>query len=363
MQYTLTPQHVHRCATDLLTEYPQLTDYKRTCPARVLLTIVFAACARLTSLFAATLGLRKAPSPETARKALLSSLPTLEPLERRLNDALRAATPTRLGRRQRLAIGLTLIPYHGTHHTDENELYRGPVKSGTTHVHAYLIRHGQRVTVALTYVRQGEDLADVLRRLRRTASRAGVRPQLVLLDRGFYAVGVIRYLPAARLAFLMPVPIRGRAKDHPQGPGGTRVFSYWRRGGFGQHTLRRTDGEGARVGIVVHGRNRAGRRGKHGRERLVYAYWGWEPPAPARVSEVYRGRFGVETSYRQMNQYRARTCTRNPVVRLFLVGVALVLRNVWVWLHWEVLSGRRRGGRRLRLEWASPRLVDTKLTV
>ena len=82
----------------------------------------------------------------------------------------------------------------------------------------------------------------------------------------------------------------------------------------------------------------------------MYAYWGWQPPAPARVSEVYRGRFGVETSYRQMNQCRARTCTRSPAVRLFLVGVALVLRNVWVWLHWEVLSGRRRGYRRLRLE-------------
>ena len=77
---------------------------------------------------------------------------------------------------------------------------------------------------------------------------------------------------------------------------------------------------------------------------------GWDPPAPARVSELYRGRFGVETSYRQMNQCRARTCTRSPAVRLFLVGVALVLRNVWVWLHWEVLSGTRRGGRVLRLE-------------
>jgi hypothetical protein len=354
MQYTLTPASVHRGAAEVLTEYLELTDYKRTCPARTLLTVVFAACARLTSLSAAALGLRKAPSPETARKALLANLPTIDVLERRLNDALRATTPTRLGRRQRLAIDLTLIPYHGTHHTDENELYRGQVKSGTTHFHAYatayLIRHGQRVTVALTYVRQGEDLADVLRRLRRAASRAGVRPQLVLLDRGFYAVSVIRYLQAARLAFLMPVPIRGREKDHPRGPGGTRVFSYWRRSGFGRHALRRTGGEVARVGVVVHCRNRAGRRGKHGRERLVYAYWGWEPPAAARVSEVYRGRFGVETSYRQMNQCRARTCTRNPAVRLFLVGVALVLRNVWVWLHWEVLSGRRRGCRRLRLE-------------
>jgi putative transposase len=354
MQYTLRPAHVHQLAADLLIEHLELTDYKRTCPARTLLTVVLAACARLTSLFAAALGFPKAPSPETARKALLASLPDIRALEDRLNDALRATTPTRLGRPQRLAIDLTLIPYHGTHHQDENELYRGQVKSGTTHFHAYatayLIRHGQRVSVALSYVRQGEDLAEVVKRLLRVARTAGVRPSLVLLDRGFFSVGVIRSLQAARVAFLMPVPIRGRANDHPRGPGGTRVFSYWRRSGFGRHTLRRTDGEVARVGVVVHCRNRAGRRGKHGRERLVYAYWGWDPPAAARVSEVYRGRFGVETSYRQMNQCRARTCTRNPAVRLFLVGVALVLRNVWVWLHWEVLSGRRRGCRRLRLE-------------
>src|SRR5439155_10400886 len=116
------------------------------------------------------------------------------------------------------------------------------------------------------------------------------------------------------------------------------------------YRLTAAGGRVATVGVVIHCRNRAGRRGRHGREHLVYAYWGWDPPSPAGVSEVYRGRFGVETSYRQMNQCRARTCTRSPAVRLFLVGVALVLRNVWVWLHWEVLSGKRRGGRRLRLE-------------
>ena len=29
------------------------------------------------------------------------------------------------------------------------------------------------------------------------------------------------------------------------------------------------------------------------------------------------------------------------------MGVALILRNVWVWLHWQVLAERRRGGRRV----------------
>ena len=47
-----------------------------------------------------------------------------------------------------------------------------------------------------------------------------------------------------------------------------------------------------------------------------------------------------------MQQGRARTCTRNPLVRLLLVATALILRNVWVWLHYAVLSTPRRGSRR-----------------
>lgn len=354
MQYTLTPGQVHRLATQLLLDHMALIDFGRRCPATTLLTIVFAACARLTSLFAATLGLRHAPSSETVRQALLANLPELHLLQRRCNQTLRASLPRLRGRRHRLAIDLTLLPYHGQPWQQANELYRGQAKSGTTHFHAYatayLIQRGQRVTVALSYVRHGESLADVVQRLLRLAGQAGVRRQLLLLDRGFYQVEVIRYLQAARCPFVMPVPLKGRKADHPKGPGGTRLFSYWRRGGFARYRLHPTGGRTATVNICVHCRNRAGRRGKKGRERLVYAYWGWRADHPRQVSDVYRQRFGIETSYRQMNQCRARTCTRNPGVRLFLVAVALLLRNVWVWLHWEVLSGKRRGARLLRLE-------------
>lgn len=354
MEYTLTPAHVHKLTADLLEERLELTDYKRTCSARALLSIIFAACARLVSVSAAAADFLNGPSVETVRKALRANTPSIKVLEPRLNRSLRATTPRPLGTHHRLAIDLTLIPYHGTHQADENELYRSQAKSGTSHFHAYgtayLIRRGQRVTVALTYVRKGEDPAQVVKRLLQMARQAGVRPRLVLLDRGFFSVSVIRYFQAARTPFLMPVPLRGRKKEHPRGPGGTRVFGYWNRSGRGQHTLTATRGKKATVGIVVHCRNRAGRRGKYGRERLVYAYWGWDPPAAAQVSRLYRDRFGIETSYRQMNQCRARTCTRSPAVRLLLVGVALVLRNVWVWLHWEVLSGSGRGPRAMRLE-------------
>jgi hypothetical protein len=50
-----------------------------------------------------------------------------------------------------------------------------------------------------------------------------------------------------------------------------------------------------------------------------------------------------------MHQGRIRTCTRDPLLRLLYVEIALILRNVWVWLHWQVLSHRKRGHRRLDL--------------
>jgi hypothetical protein len=37
-------------------------------------------------------------------------------------------------------------------------------------------------------------------------------------------------------------------------------------------------------------------------------------------------------------------------LRLLFIGVALILRNVWVWLHAEVMAEPQRGTRRLRPE-------------
>ena len=83
---------------------------------------------------------------------------------------------------------------------------------------------------------------------------------------------------------------------------------------------------------------------------MIYACWGLKPASPEWVFETYRLRFGIETSYRQMHEARIRTTTRDPVVRLLYVGLALVLRNVWVWLHSAILSTPRRGGCQLHLE-------------
>jgi hypothetical protein len=352
---TLSRQHVHRSATKLLQEHVPLRDYKRKVTASSLWSVLIVVAGAVTSLHAACNRLDRLACEDTIRKALYATLPEFAELQRQLNRALAGRLPRALRRRrQRLAVDLTLIPYHGEPFRDPKEVYRSLAKQGTSHFHAYatayVVLRGQRFTVALTAVSKGEPLKDVLQRLLKQAGSVGVRPRLLLLDRGFYGVGVIRYLQAARYPFLMPVQIRGRKADDPRGPSGTRVFALKKRSGWYEYTVTGGARRTARVTICVACRNYRGQWKRHGRQALVYACWGVSGRSCAWVRETYRSRFGIESSYRQMNQARGRTSSRRPSLRLLYVGIALVLRNEWVWLHYEVLSTPRRGGRLLRLE-------------
>ena len=362
---TVSVRAMHAHAATLIETHFEIQDHGHKCRAGVLIGILLFAAARMRSICDACGRLRDAPSDQAVRDALVAMLPDMSALERRINAGLSAELPRWLTKRpQRLAVDLTLIPYHGEPFRDANEIYRSQPKSGTTHFHAYascyVVEHGQRFTLAMRSVAKGEPLKETLRQLLKQVRSLGVKIRFLLLDREFYSVDVIRYLQASRTPFLMPVAHRGRKPADPAKAKGTRRFLRWKKSGFSQHTLKNKDGRRATFRICICCRNYAGRRKRHGRKRLVYAFWGFRPGPPAWVREEYRKRFGIETSYRQMNQCRIRTCTRNPVLRLLFVGIALLLRNVWVWFHLNVLADRHANGRLLlRLE----RLRLTTLTL
>lgn len=356
-QYPITAAAVHQHAVHLFQTHLKLLDHGRKCTAAVVLHVLFYAASRLMSICAACQRLAEAPSDQALFTALLATLPEYAELQKRVNRALAGRLPKALRRRlQRLAIDLTLIPYHGKPFADAKEIYRSLAKCGTSHFHAYaslyVVCQGQRFTVALTPVEKGEAMSAVVKRLLRQAAKAGVRPRLLLLDRGFYSVDVIRYLQCARVPFLMPAIARGRKPKGGQAATGIRAFQTWKKGGWGQHTLTASSGSQRRatVSICVYCGNYRGKWKRHGRFVWIYAYWGLQPASTRWVADTYRTRFGIETSYRQMNQARIRTCTRRPLLRFLFVAIALILRNIWVWYHWEVLASPRRGGRLLRLE-------------
>ena len=74
--------------------------------------------------------------------------------------------------------------------------------------------------------------------------------------------------------------------------------------------------------------------GERRRKKLLYAVWKVRR-TPRDIRELYRNRFSIEMTYRQMNEARIKTTTRDPRQRLLYVAIALVLRNVWVWIHFR----------------------------
>jgi IS4 transposase len=364
----------------------KLVDHGPKCTVSNVLLVLFFAAARLGSICDACLRLARAPTDQAVRNALNAMLPrTMPSLERRLNEALAERVPRGLLKKARpLAIDVHDEPYYGQPHEYKKELRRGKRQKGTSRFHSYatlcVLHRGRRYTLAATYVWKGDTAERIVRRLLARAWQMGVRVRYLLLDRAFYNVGVVQYLQSARCPFLMPVVHRGRKpkpkpKQKPKQklgkPGqptgtGTRRFLAWRRGGFGEHVMRRGKGKDPKDQVTVKiavcrtgprrarkakkANGKAGRPQGRGRGKpLVFAFWGFRPASPAWCRQRYRRRFGIEASYRQANQGRVRTCCRDPRIRLLLFVLALLLRNLWVWLHERVLGTRRGGGVQLRL--------------
>src|ERR1700739_3408040 len=136
---TLTARRVHRCAAAILQDHLKLPDHGPKCRAGPLLTLLFYAAARLTSLSDACQSLRDAPSDEAARLALIATLPDFAELLRRLHAALArdVARPPRPRAPRPGPASLVLPPPRAQPWTDPDEIYRSQPKSGPSHFHAY----------------------------------------------------------------------------------------------------------------------------------------------------------------------------------------------------------------------------------
>lgn len=349
------PQHTLRAAqVQSLAEHwlrPVLGPWPavRRCTASTVCAVLAYAAQRLASLSDACARLAGAPHGGTVLGLLGRLLTDPVALERRLQTALADHLP-RVVRRGRwiVALDTTLIPYHGAPFADPAEIYRGQRKSGTTHFHAYatayLVRDGCRFTLALAAVRYGTTPDEVVGELLRRVRAAGVRLRLVLLDRGFNTAGVVRYLQAGRTPFIMPQAVHGQAPADGRLTG-LRALRATHPTGWTTYTWQPVGQRRVTVDLCVCRRRRRDRRGH---ACFLYAC-GRVHADPRWIKALYRRRFGIETSYRQMNRARIRTTTRRPALRLVLVGVALLLRNLWAWLHWTALARRRRGGRCVQL--------------
>src|SRR5262245_24701057 len=200
---TLNGPHVKAEAEAVLRRHLRLPDYSKRCTAPVLYSLLLYVAACATTIAHACKRLRGAPCDQTVYDALDSTLPQATQLQQRLNRALAAAVPSRIRRgrgkrRYPVAVDLHLIPYYGKPKDPLDPLYKGKRDRGTNTYHAYasacLLYKGHRFTLALMRVRHDQPWDEVVKTLLQRARRLVPGFRYVLLDRGFWSVGVIRYL-------------------------------------------------------------------------------------------------------------------------------------------------------------------------
>jgi putative transposase len=305
--------------------------------AEDIIAVLGYASANRISAEAACHELKGAPSGNRLREVLAEALPDRSTLQRALNTILRTQTPRFVKKGKRsyyVALDLTLIPYHGECYEDEKEVVRGQAKSGTTHFHGYatvsIVHDHQRDVLALRFVEKGESMETIVAWLLNRLKSMGISIRCAYFDKGFCSVPVLKTLQRRKVRFILPIPVRGKA-------GGVRTLFEKSASRKTTYTFNSPQHGELEVAAVVVKKYAKGRYKRKGARWFAYAV-GRLPKSvePHQVFERYRQRFGIETSYRQMNQVRARTTSRNPVLRLLLVGLAFVIFNLYIAIRQHV---------------------------
>ena len=356
----------HLAAETLLKHLPLEGRGEQSGPEKVVNALLAASSGR-SSIEQVSKKYEDIPSANTVRGVLNECL-DLQSAEDASNHTLVEHLCGRYWRKAlKAAVDLHGQAYYGTPES-EQDLRAGEHKDGTTQFHTfatvYVIRNGRRVTVALHFVRKGESLTEVLEALKKRLDEAGLRVGLWLADKAFAQVEALSWFDRQDAAYV-PLALTGR-KDPPTG---TRALAARKRSGFVPYQMTSRDHRNSirfTVAVARHGQSTS-RAGKVKEARtLLYAVVGKTARRrlrlglfkPLDISHEYGRRFGIESSYRQLQQGRARTSSRSAMLRLLLVAIALLLRNLWVLCRWMLCARPGPGPRTKDSDFTLEQLLD-----
>ena len=302
-----------------------------------------------------------------------------------------------------VAIDLHEQPFYGKLPEDDPDVIRrGEAKAGTTYFHtfatAYVIRRHRRMTLAVTRVRAHQSMFEVAERLRQRVEGLDIAVQVYLLDRQFWTYEL--QVAWQVRPYIMPLRRTGKTGSR----GGTRPLFELRESQFVTYTM--TPDKQAPVDIdvaaVVVPESKEGRQKRlakaeaaydkarkrveektdlleaactapnkraltYAKKALVKAKAELERQRLAkplttlcyainqvanwslkRIYSTYRGRFGIESSYRQSRQAHLFTTSRKTWYRFLIFGLSMILRNLWLEVRWLLGEPKRgRGGRKI----------------
>lgn len=341
-QTELTAQDIRETMQIVSQEHLPLQANGYCCTSEMLYDVLMKAASENISIDATCRDLEQSASGNRIREHLNEQLSVgrLDQYEHQINEALAARLPQQL-RTQRVEAAIDEHDEPCYAKTPELRAYtcRSKSKAGTSSflriISLYVIYRQMRLTLAVVFVRPEAPTVAIVQRLLQRAAHLQLQIDVLYLDRGFCSGPVICYLKAIKQRAVLACTIRGKA-------GGTRQLCHGRKSYRTCYTF--TDGTVAEMAVVA--TLVPNKEKKRRRKWLLFVLIGidWKPET---VYRHYRFRFAIEASYRILRRVRVKTTSRNPALRFFLLGFALLLVNIWAFLRWFVARVPGRGPHRL----------------
>ncbi len=228
-----------------------------------------------------------------------------------------------------VAIDKHLIPRH-----DRNNMLHlvySKIKGGTNRFECYATMQAVAgsINAVLDCVPVTRDCSDVdfVRRFVNTLRKCRVKARLLLMDREFYSTDVMLALNESHSKFLMPAVknagIKRAVTDYHNG----------RIGAVSRYTMRNSKKREVTFTLII----RPSKKYDDADAAVTDRYVVFATSLPARrvmmelsvLPDEYRYRWGIETGYRQVEQVRPRTYSRDHLFRMMMFYVALFVHNMW----------------------------------
>jgi hypothetical protein len=346
----LTDQAALNCTIKTLEQVFDLSADGYLCRTRDLYRILLKAAANRSTIEATCNDSPGAPDSNTVRGYLNGQLSPLDiqKLERECNRALAKHWPHALWS-QPLEVAADLHDecYYGDYDEDDPNCWvlKAEKRQGTRHFYRcatlFIIRNAMRLTLAVVFVHPDDHLVTVLEKLLKIVLRRGLHIGRLYADKGFCSIAILRYLQSLpQLSAIVAVPRKGKQDGH-----GIKSLCQGRCSYRTKHIFR-GHGDQFAVEVAVVRTYKEHHDEPRTATWLVYALLRVDDSL-RQIRERYRRRFGIDTSYRLMERVRARTTSVNPALRFLLMGLALILVNVWVSLQWAYLRLRGSGPPRI----------------
>jgi hypothetical protein len=245
--------------------------------------------------------------------------PSFGQVWRRINSKLLRKLGPR--RRPLMALDFRTLPYYGANQPSLVGDSRLPgTKLGVRFAMLSAVEGGRTFVLG---VRQVTPFNSKVKIVKEMLGRAPLKPRMLLLDREFYAVEVIKALKSGRTHFLMAArrtaPIKRLCRQFERGEIPPLV-----------DYVVKTSGDSVPVKLIF-----IKKRTKKGLETHVFV--SDLPFDPATASEFYRCRWRIETNNREIKKFLARTTTTDMKIRRVYYSLAALLYNLWIVLR-DMLS-------------------------